>query len=161
MKLGTVVDLDPNVKYPMGTHLKTAPITNDFTTPALPVRRCVLQCDCLSALIQFVCQEKYMQLGFSTHDKIDWFQIADDAAVISTNEQENQRILNCFTKWCHWSNMIIRVGKCVIFRIKYFLHDVSNMNQNYLLILNLYPWLNLVNHLNTLVDTTTKSLRRN
>ena len=92
---------------------QTSVITNDFTTPAIPVRKGVRQGDCLSPLlfnmcvntfIQFVRQEKYKHLGFSTHDQLDclltpvhWFQFADDAAVISTNEQENQLLLNCFT----------------------------------------------------------------
>ena len=94
---------------------QTSVITNDFTTPAIPVRKGVLQSDCLSPLlfnmcfntfIQFVRQEKYKQLGFSTHDQlyclftpVHWFQFADDAAVISTNEQENQLLLNYFSKW--------------------------------------------------------------
>jgi len=26
--------------------------------------------------------------------------IADDAAVVTTNERENQLLLKCFTKWC-------------------------------------------------------------
>ena len=49
-----------------------------------------------------------------------WFQFADDAAVVTTDERENQLLLNCFTKWCQWSNMIIRVDKCITFGIKKF-----------------------------------------
>ena len=52
---------------------------------------------CFNTFIQFVREEKYKQLGFSNHDKLDflftsvrWFQFADDAAAISTNEQENE-----------------------------------------------------------------------
>ena len=40
--------------------------------------------------------------------------------MVTTNERENQLLLNCFTKWCQWSNMVIRVDKCVTFGIKKF-----------------------------------------
>ena len=81
----------------------------------------------LNTFIQVIKQDKYKQLGFSTHDSTDslfnpihWFQFADDAAVVTTDERENQLLLNCFTKWCQWANMIIRVDKCVTFGIKKF-----------------------------------------
>ena len=45
---------------------------------------------------------------------------ADDAAVITTNERENQLLLNCFSRWCQWACMIIRVDKCAVFGIKKF-----------------------------------------
>ena len=106
-------------------------ISSLYTTPAIPVDQGVLQGDCLSPLlfnmcfttfIQFIKQEKYKQLGFSSHDATDrlfnpihWFQFAGDAAVVTTDERENQLLLNCFTKWCQWANMIIRVDKCVTF----------------------------------------------
>ena len=54
------------------TGFHTSVITDDFLTPAIPVRRGVLQGDCLSPLlfsmrsytfIQFIRQEKYKQLG--------------------------------------------------------------------------------------------------
>ena len=107
-----------------------------FTTPCLPFQRGVLQGDCLSPLlfnlcfntfIQFIKQEKYKKLGFSPHDEHDrlfnpvhWLQFADDAAVVTTNERENQLVLNCFSRWCQWSNMLIRVDKCSSFGIKKF-----------------------------------------
>ena len=79
-------------------------ITDNYLTPAIPVRK-----------------------GFSFHYKLDclfkpihWFQFADDAAVVTTNERENQLLLNCFTKWCTWSDMNIRVDKYVTFGIKKF-----------------------------------------
>ena len=82
---------------------------------------------CFNTFIQFIRQEKYKQLGFSANNKLDclfqpvhWFQFADDAAVVTTNERENQLLLNCSTKWCQWSGMVIRVDKCVTFGIKKF-----------------------------------------
>ena len=66
-----------------------------------------------------------MQLGFWKFNKsgipcnpIHWFQFADDAAVISSQEKENQILLNRFSVWCQWARMIIRVDKCSTFGIK-------------------------------------------
>ena len=117
-------------------HFQTSIITDNFISAAFPVGRGVLQGDCLSPLlfnmcfntfIQFIKQEKYKQLGFSTHVATDrlikpihWFQFADKAAVVTTDERENQLLLNCFTKWCQWADMIIRVDKCVTFGINKF-----------------------------------------
>ena len=118
------------------TDIKTSIITNQFSTPAIPVHRGVLQGDCLSPLlfnmcfktfIQFIKAEKFKQLGFSDHDGMNhlfnpahWFQFADDAAVISCSERENQLLLYCLTRWCQWAQMIIRVDKCTTFGIKKF-----------------------------------------
>ena len=46
-----------------------------------------------------------------------WFQFADDAAVITVLESENQVLLSAFSCWCNWSNMILRVDKCCTFGI--------------------------------------------
>ena len=61
----------------------------------------------------------YSQLGFWKFNRtgiacnpIHWFQFAGDAAVISSQEKENHILLNCFSVWCQWANMIIRVDKC-------------------------------------------------
>ena len=103
-----------------------------------------------------------MQLGFYFHDKlyclfkpIHWFLFADDAAVVTTNERENQLLLNCFTKWCTWSDMIIRVDKCVTFGIKKF-SSRSLLYEPKLFINNeLSPQSNLVIPSNTLVAIST------
>ena len=108
---------------------KTSIITSEFRTPFIPVRRGVLQGDCLSPLlfnmcfntfIQHIKTDKYRQFGFSLQflNPVHWFQFADDAAVISSQESENQHLLNRFSIWCQWSNMIIRVDKCSTFGIK-------------------------------------------
>ena len=61
------------------TDLHTSVITDNYLTPAVPVRKGVLQGDYLSPLlfnmyfntfILYIRQEKYMQLGFSSHDKL-------------------------------------------------------------------------------------------
>ena len=111
------------------TNFQTSIITSEFRTPFITVGRGVLQGDCLSPLlfnmcfntfIQHIKTEKYRQFGFSFQflNPIHWFQFADDAAVISSQESENQHLLNRFSIWCQWSNMIIRVDKCCTFGIK-------------------------------------------
>ena len=68
----------------------------------------------------YIKAEKYRQFGFSLQllNPIHWFQFADDAAVITGQESENQHLLNRFSIWCQWSNMVVRVDKCSTFGIK-------------------------------------------
>ena len=49
---------------------------------------------------------------------MQWFQFADNAAVITSGEKENQILLNCFKRWCQWANFVIRVDKCITFGVK-------------------------------------------
>ena len=111
------------------TDFKTSIITSEFRTPFVTVGRGVLQGDCLSPLlfnmcfntfIQHIKAHKYRQFGFMSNflNPIHWFQFADDAAVITGQESENQHLLNRFVLWCQWSQMIIRVDKCSTFGIK-------------------------------------------
>ncbi|CAB4027761.1 Hypothetical predicted protein [Paramuricea clavata] len=111
------------------TNFKTSIITSDLNTPFLQVGRGVLQGDCLSPLlfnlcfntfVQHIKSEKYQQFGFSYKllNPIHWFQFADDAAVITGQESENQHLLNRFAIWRQWADMIVRVNKCSIFGIK-------------------------------------------
>ncbi|CAB3996693.1 Hypothetical predicted protein [Paramuricea clavata] len=111
------------------TNFKTSIITSDLNTPFLLVGRGVLQGDCLSPLlfnlcfntfVQHIKSEKYQQFGFSYKllNPIHWFQFADDAAVITGQESENQHLLNRFAIWCQWADMIVRVDKCSTFGIK-------------------------------------------
>ena len=78
-----------------------------------------------NTFVQHIKSESYTQLGFWKFNKsgipcnpIHWFQFADDAAVISSQEKENQILLNRFSVWCQWANMIIRVDKCSTFGIR-------------------------------------------
>jgi hypothetical protein len=112
------------------TEFQTSIITSEFRTPFISVGRGVLQGDCLSHLlfnmcfntfIQHIKAEKYRQFDFyfKLLNPIHWFQFADDATVITGQEwPENQHLLNRFSIWCQWSNMIIRVDKCSTFGIK-------------------------------------------
>ena len=96
------------------TDFRSYIISDSFSTPVIPINLGVLQGDCLSPLIFNLCfntfiqcikQEKYKQFSFSPHDEndrlfhpIQWFQFAGDAAVVTTNERENQVLLNCFSR---------------------------------------------------------------
>ena len=104
------------------SNFQTSIITDSFQTPFIKVGHGVLQGDCLSPLTftlcfnTFICylsDEKFKQFGFSTSSilPIHWFQFADDAAVITGLENENKILLNHFTRWCTWANMIISVDK--------------------------------------------------
>ena len=42
---------------------------------------------------------------------VHWFQFANDAAIITSSEKENQILFNCFTRFCQWANFVMRVEK--------------------------------------------------
>ena len=139
------------------TDFKTSIITSEFRTPFISVDRGVLQGDCLSPLlfnmcfntfIQHIKCDKYRQFGFSFKllNPIHWFQFADDAAVISSQESENQHLLNRFSIWCQWSNMIIRVDKCSTFGIKKTLTKSSQYLPKLLVNNKLIPAINIGEH---------------
>ena len=111
------------------SNFQTSIISNSFQTPFITVGRGVLQGDCLSPLtfnlcfntfINYISAQKFSQFGFSigSLSPIHWFQFADDAAVITGLEKENQLLPNHFSRWCTWANMKIRVDKCSTFGIK-------------------------------------------
>ena len=110
------------------TDLNASIITSEFNTPFIRVGRGVLQGDCLSPLLLNMCFNTFIQhikdgrfLQFGFFEKlvpVHWFQFADDAAVISGQESENQILLNRCSIWCHWSEIIIRVDKCSTFGLK-------------------------------------------
>jgi hypothetical protein len=115
-----------------------------------------LQGDCLSPLlfnmcfntfIQHIKAEKYRQFGFSFKllNPIHWFQFADDAAVITGQESENQHLLNRFSIWCQWSNMIIRVDKCSTFGIKKAITKSVQYLPKLLINNNLIPTIKIIN----------------
>ena len=88
------------------TDFQTSFISSEFQTPFINVGRGVLQGDCLSPLlfnlcfntfIQHIKDENYRKLGYAasindglSFNPVHWFQFADDAAVISGQESENQ-----------------------------------------------------------------------
>ena len=46
-----------------------------------------------------------------------WFQFADDTAIVTALESDNQILCNVFSKWSRWANLI-RVDKCHTFGMK-------------------------------------------
>ena len=105
------------------SNFQTSIVTESFQTPFITVGRGVLQGDCLSPLtinlcfntfICYISDKKFNQFGFTigSLSPVHWFQFADDAAVTTGLENENQILLNHFARWCTWANIIIRVDKC-------------------------------------------------
>ena len=127
-KYSFMVYYEINKVYIIITDFNTAFITSEFSTPFITVGRGVLQGDlsplifnmCINTFIQHIKTDKYRQFGFITNllNPVHWFQFADDAAVISGQDSENQHLLNRFSIWCQWSNMIVRVDKCSTFGIR-------------------------------------------
>ena len=113
-----IPDSIKNLVVSLYTDFRSCIISESFSTSAIPFKSGVLQGGCLSPLvfnicfntfIHFIKQEKYKQFGFSPRDENDrlfhpgyWFQFADDAAVVTTNERENQLLLNCFWSGPTW-----------------------------------------------------------
>jgi hypothetical protein len=104
--------------------------TNDFMTDPVNVKRGVLQGDSLSpllfnlvinTLIYTVKQDKINCMGYVYDGCIapkHWMQFADDTALVTALETDNQYLCNAFTKWASWAGLIIRVDKCHVFGMK-------------------------------------------
>ena len=111
------------------TNFFTCVSTSEYTTEFTHFGRSVLQGNCISPLlfnliintfIQHIKQKEYEQLGHKFSKFLSprhWYQFADDASVITGQEYQAQILLNAFTRWCTWSDMIIRVDKCTTFGI--------------------------------------------
>ena len=105
--------------------------TNSFITDPILVGKGVLQGDCLSPLLFNMCintlikcieDERVQCIGYSYCDYLrprHWFQFADDTALITASEEDNQALLNVFAKWCQWAGFNVRVEKCSTFGIKH------------------------------------------
>ena len=64
--------------------------------------------------MQYIKSDKFQQMGYLFSKLFaprHLYQFANDAAVLTGQEYENQILLNAFTAWCTWCNMIIRVDK--------------------------------------------------
>ena len=75
----------------------------------------------INTFIQSLNQEKYQNFGIRVLKGFaprNWFQFADDAAATTALESENQLLLNLFSRWCNWADMLIRPDKCHSFAMK-------------------------------------------
>ena len=57
---------------------------------------------------------------------IHWFQLADDAVVITSLENENQLLCSHFSWWCKWTSMIVCVDKYSTSFVPFLLKLVLN-----------------------------------
>ena len=103
-------------------------------TNLIPVERGVLQGDpcspllfniCFNSLMLTINQPKYATLGYlwstSTPNKAEqrsWLQFADDALIVASNDRNSQILLNVFSAWCKWADMLIRIDKCSCFGMR-------------------------------------------
>ena len=76
----------------------------------------------INTLTKCIDDERIRCTGYGHCDSLTpcyCFQIADDTALVTATEVDNQALLNIFTKWYHWSGLHIQVGKCSVFGIKH------------------------------------------
>ena len=75
---------------------------------------------CFNTLIQTVKQRKVNCLGYVFYYTLQphhWLQYANYTAIAMSCIQDNQYLLNLFTKWSVWANFVVRVDKCKSFGI--------------------------------------------
>ena len=111
------------------TNFFTCVSTSEYATESIHFGRGVLRGVCISPLlfnliintfIQHTKQNEYEQLGYKFSKYFSprhWYRFVDDASVITGQEYEAQILLNAFTRWCTWSDRVVRVDKCKTFGI--------------------------------------------
>ena len=90
----------------------TSVATKDYITQPIKFEKSVLQGDCLSPLLfnmifstfiqSLEKSDELKQMGYVYHKILNpknWFQFADDAEAVTSNEYENQVLLNMSTRW--------------------------------------------------------------
>ena len=104
--------------------------TKNFITNPIRVEKGVLQGDCLSPILFNLCfntllktieDERIKIMGYHFDEYLKprhWFQFADDTALVTSSQEDNQLLLNVFTKWCTWSGLIVHIDKCKTFGIR-------------------------------------------
>ena len=113
-----------------------------YVTNPIQVDRGVLQGDSLSPLLFNMCvntlintiEDKRIKCMGYIAEKIlsprHWFQFADDTAIVTALEEDNQRLLNLFTKWSSWADLGIRVDKCHSFGVKKYMSSAIQYQPN-------------------------------
>ena len=120
--------------------LKISVAGDGYVTNPIRVDRGVLQGDSLSPLLFNMCvntliktiEDKRIKcmeyVAKKTLSPRHWFQFADDTAIITVLDEDNQRLLNLFTKWSSWADLEIWVDKCHSFGVKKFLQPNLTIN---------------------------------
>ena len=122
---------DEKLKTPyIYSGFKASVTTTSYSSPFIPIGRGGLQVHWLSPLlfnmifntcITSVKSKEFEQLGYRYFQNLSpryWYQFADDAAIATGQQYENQVVLNAFTRWIKQANMIIRADKCKTFGIQ-------------------------------------------
>ena len=104
-----------------------------YVTNPIRVDRGVLQGDsfspllfnmCVTTLIKTIEDKRIKCMGYVAEKTLSprhWFQFADDTAIVTALEEDNQRLLNLFTKWSPWADLEIQVDKCHSFGVKKYM----------------------------------------
>ena len=74
---------------------------------------------CFNALMLTVNQERVKCLRYTSNilNIKHWSQFIDDTA-ITAFESDKQYLLNLFTKWCSWLDLIVKISKCATIGVK-------------------------------------------
>ena len=87
---------------------------------------------CVNTLIKTIEDKRIKCMGYVAKKTLlphHWFQFADDTAIVTALEEDNQHLLHLFTKWSSWADLEIRVDKCHSFGVKNICHQKFNTNR--------------------------------
>ena len=113
-----------------------------YVTNPIRVDRGVLQGDslspllfnmCVNTLIKTIEDKRIKCMGYAAEKTLSprhWFQFADDTAIVTALEEDNQRLLNLFTKWSSWADLEIRVDKCHSFGVRKYMSSAIQCQPN-------------------------------
>ena len=111
--------------------------TDNLVTSPIVVHHGVLHEDSLSpllfnlvinTLIATIKQDKLNCMGYVYDYALapkHWMQFADDTALVTALESDNQYLCNAFVKWSTWAGLVIKVSKCHVFGMKKVKTDIT------------------------------------
>ena len=104
--------------------------SKSFSANPIKVDRGLIQGDCLCPLLFNLCvntlvntvkNEKLNCFGYVydfSFKPCNWFQFADDTAIVTSVEEDNQVLINGFIKWCPWVDLSVRIDKFHVIGMK-------------------------------------------
>ena len=125
------------LKQSLYTNCCISIVTGKYFTLPITIGKGLLQGDRLwlllfnlviNTFINTTEQEKLNFKGYIYYGCIPpkhWLQFADDTAIFTTLESDNQYLVDAFTKWSSCAGLIIIVDKCSIFDIKKVRTDLT------------------------------------